>query len=125
MRALTKEWIAKAEGDYHTANREMRARRNPNYDAVCFHSQQCVEKYLKASLQENQHYIPKTHDLNQLLEQCLYYDGTLELHRDLFKDLTRFAIEFRYPGESAEREDARVALRHAKTLRTFLRTRIK
>ncbi|NJL91504.1 MAG: HEPN domain-containing protein [Coleofasciculaceae cyanobacterium SM2_1_6] len=24
----------------------------PNYDAVCFHAQQCFERYLKARLQE-------------------------------------------------------------------------
>ncbi|MEL6160413.1 MAG: HEPN domain-containing protein [Cyanobacteria bacterium J06554_11] len=26
--------------------------KNANYDAVCFHAQQCVEKYLKANLQK-------------------------------------------------------------------------
>jgi len=125
MRALTEEWIAKAEADWRTANREMRVRRAPNYDAVCFHCQQCAEKYLKALLQEHGHHIPKIHDLNQLLEYCLLYDGTLELHRDLLKDLTRYAVEFRYPGESATKEDAHTALHHAKILRAFLRPKFK
>ena len=48
MKPLTREWVRKAEGDYATAAREMRARKSPNYDAACFHAQQCVEKYLKA-----------------------------------------------------------------------------
>ncbi len=48
MNALMTEWIAKAEGDYATAGRELRARRHPNYDAACFHAQQTAEKYLKA-----------------------------------------------------------------------------
>lgn len=52
MNVLTLEWIAKAEGDYASAGREYRARRNPNYDAACFHAQQVAEKYLKAWLQE-------------------------------------------------------------------------
>jgi HEPN domain-containing protein len=52
MRALTREWVAKAEGDFHTARREARVRQAPNYDAVCFHCQQSAEKYLKAFLQE-------------------------------------------------------------------------
>ena len=125
MHALTEEWITKAEGDFRTASREMHARRELNYDAVCFHCQQCAEKYLKALLQEQGHHIPKTHDLNQLLEYCLPYDGTLEPHRDLLKDLTRFAVEFRYPGESATKEDARTALQHAKILRAFLRPKLK
>ena len=46
MKQLTREWIMKAEGDFHTAARERRARTAPNYDAACFHAQQCVEKYL-------------------------------------------------------------------------------
>jgi HEPN domain-containing protein len=50
MKPLTREWIDKAEGDFATARREIRIRKAPNYDAVCFHAQQCVEKYLKARL---------------------------------------------------------------------------
>jgi HEPN domain-containing protein len=45
-----KEWIAKAEGDFTVACREMRARKSPNYDAACFHCQQCIEKLMKALL---------------------------------------------------------------------------
>ena len=52
MNPLTLEWIESAEGDFATAGRELRARKNPNYDAACFHAQQCAEKYLKAILQE-------------------------------------------------------------------------
>jgi len=50
MKQLTLEWVKKAEGDYVTAQRELRARKSPNYDASCFHAQQCAEKYLKARL---------------------------------------------------------------------------
>jgi HEPN domain-containing protein len=53
MNPLTVEWVDKAEGDMAIAKRELRARKQPNYDAVCFHAQQCVEKYLKALLQEH------------------------------------------------------------------------
>lgn len=48
MNPLTLEWADKAEGDLFTAQREIRARVSPNYDAACFHSQQVAEKYLKA-----------------------------------------------------------------------------
>ncbi|MEL6262202.1 MAG: HEPN domain-containing protein [Cyanobacteria bacterium J06626_6] len=37
--------------DFATAQRELDVTKNANYDAVCFHAQQCVEKYLKANLQ--------------------------------------------------------------------------
>ncbi len=125
MLALTSEWIAKAEADWRIANREIHVRRGASYDAICFHCQQCIEKYLKAFLQEHEHSIPKIHDLNQLLEYCLPYDGTLELHRDLLKDLTRYAIAFRYPGESATKEDARTALHHAKIARAFIHSKLR
>jgi HEPN domain-containing protein len=52
MKPITREWIAKAEGDFATAQRENEVQEFPNYDAVCFHSQQCIEKYFKACLQE-------------------------------------------------------------------------
>jgi HEPN domain-containing protein len=71
MKAITQEWISKAEGDWATLMREYRARKNPNYDAVCFHAQQCGEKYLKARLQEAGISFAKTHNLLHLLSSIL------------------------------------------------------
>ena len=65
MNALVQEWIEKAEGDFRTAQREARVRKQPNHEAVCFHSQQCAEKYLKAYLQEQQIYFPKNSQPHQ------------------------------------------------------------
>ncbi len=66
MQPLTSEWIQKAEGDLATARRELRARTVPNYDAACFHAQQCAEKYLKDLLQEAVTPFGKTHNLSLL-----------------------------------------------------------
>ncbi len=52
MNDLVNEWVKKAEGDFTSALREYRARKSPNYDAAGFHAQQCIEKYLKAILQQ-------------------------------------------------------------------------
>src|SRR5437867_2053447 len=71
MQPLTTEWVAKAEGDFVTAARDLRARKAPNYDAACFHAQQCAEKYLKARLQEANTPFPRTHDLEVLLDLLL------------------------------------------------------
>ena len=68
MNPLTSEWVTKAEGDFATAGRELRARKAPNYDAACFHAQQCAEKYLKALLQEANMPSGRTHNLIALLE---------------------------------------------------------
>lgn len=37
---------------------------------ICFHSQQAVEKYLKAFLIYNDIDFPKTHDLDYLILEC-------------------------------------------------------
>ena len=89
MNDLTREWIVKAEGDFATAGREMRARKQPNFDAVCFHAQQAAEKYLKAVLQENGADVPRTHNLIDLLGLCVAFDSTLTLQRDLLVALDR------------------------------------
>jgi HEPN domain-containing protein len=39
MNPITLEWVGKAEGDFATAERELRVQTDPNYDAVCFHAQ--------------------------------------------------------------------------------------
>src|SRR5205807_1800981 len=52
MNPITREWVDKAEGDFASAQRELRARKSPNFDAACFHCHQCIEKYLKARLHE-------------------------------------------------------------------------
>ncbi|MCI0695284.1 HEPN domain-containing protein [candidate division KSB1 bacterium] len=124
MHVLTQEWVDKAEGDFHTANREMRVRKAPNYDAVCFHCQQCVEKYLKAYLQEHGQRFRPVHDLIEFLELCLPYDSAFELQRDLLKELTKYAVGVRYPGESATKDDARAAIQSMKTVRAFLRQKL-
>ena len=71
MKPITSEWVDKAEGDWHSAGRELRARTNPNYDAACFHAQQCAEKYLKARLQEAGVIFARTHNLIALWRLAL------------------------------------------------------
>jgi HEPN domain-containing protein len=124
MKALTQEWVDKAEGDFLTATREARVRKSPNYDAVCFHCQQCVEKYVKAFLQERNQPFRPIHDLIELLELCLLHDGTFELQRELLESLNRYAVLVRYPGESGTKDDAKNALSATKTLRTFIRQKL-
>ncbi|MCU0786065.1 MAG: HEPN domain-containing protein [Verrucomicrobia bacterium] len=63
MKPLTRDWIRKAENDFKVAVQVMGRRKDPVPDAVCFHCQQCVEKYLKARLVEAGLSFPKSHDL--------------------------------------------------------------
>lgn len=117
MNPLTHEWIKKAEADYRTANREWRVRRCPNYDAVCFHAQQCVEKLMKAMLQEAAISFEKTHNLIRLLDLLLPIDPALDSYRDELNILAQFAVVFRYPGETASKSTASQALKICKSFR--------
>lgn len=121
MKPLTLEWVQKAEADWVTAQREWRARKSPNYDASCFHAQQCAEKYLKAKLQESNIRFGRTHNLVTLLELLLPSEPEWDLLRDDLQALNVFAVEFRYPGESASKELAREAIKHCNDVRQCIR----
>ena len=114
------EWVEKAEADFVSAGREYRARKIPNYDAACFHAQQCAEKYLKGYLQQLGKPFPKTHDLVRLLADIPGAPG-LESLRQGMSRLSSYAVEFRYPGEQASREIAKEALDICKTVRAEVR----
>ena len=125
MQPLAREWVEKAEGDFATAQREYRARQSPNYDGGCFHAQQMAEKYLKAYLQEYNLPIPRTHDLIELEILCLNRDPTFGMIEPDLKNLNAYAILFRYPGQNAEKEDLKNALKSARVVRDFMRTQLK
>lgn len=95
MNPLTLEWIDKAEGDFATASREMRVRKLPNYDAVCFHAQQTAEKYLKAILQENRRPIPKTHSLVELLALIIEFEPVYLMLQPDLNVLEGYAVQYR------------------------------
>ncbi len=124
MNDLIAEWVAKAEGDFNTAQRELRARRAPNYDAVCFHAQQSAEKYLKGFVQAQGEEPPKIHNLIRLLDRCLVHDNSFELIRANLEALETFAVEVRYPGNIASKEEAQDAVRTMKQVRKFVRTKL-
>lgn len=121
MNPLTVEWIDKAEGDFTKALGELRARKSPNYDAACFHAQQCVEKYLKARLQEAGIAFSKTHNLTVLLDLLLPVEPTYDTFRQKLLALTAFAVAYRYPGASADKDTAREALKFCKEVRQKVR----
>ena len=120
MKPATRDWLKKSSGDQQTALREPRARRRPNYDAVCFHAQQSVEKYLKAILTERGRSFPNIHDLVKLGERCFEFVPHLRLSEDALDLLSRYAVVFRYPGESATKKDAQAVVRAMQQLRELL-----
>ena len=124
MNPLTLEWIEKAEGDFFTATRELRVRIAPNFDAVCFHAQQMAEKYLKASLQEHANAIPRTHSLAELMALCMNIDPVYQMVQSELNILEGYAVQFRYPGQSADKLEAQSAVKAAKVVRNFFRLKL-
>lgn len=124
MNPLTVEWIEKAEGDLLTAQREYRARVRPNYDAVCFHSQQTAEKYLKAWLQETGKVIPRIHNLVDLVSLCIEADPAFSILEPELRGLDSYAVRTRYPGQNATKEEALIAIKTSKNIRTFIREKL-
>jgi len=124
MKTLTHEWVKKAEGDFISAQREYRARKHPNYDSACFHAQQCVEKYLKARLIEAELPFTKTHDLTYLASLLSSVEPFLSAYLQELRELTDYAVEFRYPGEFAEKSEAKDAIKTCKEIRKLIRQRL-
>jgi len=115
------EWLDKAEGDFATAERELKVTTDPNYDAVCFHAQQCAEKYLKARLQESNIAFGKTHDLSLLLDMAVSIEPAWDVLRADLQTLSTFAVAYRYPGDTAGEDDAREAVEKCKNFRQVMR----
>ena|SRR5438128_5967942 len=114
MKPTTREWIDKAEGDFTIALASYRARKKPNYDASCFHSQQCAEKYLKARLEDAGLATPKTHNLYAILQLILPIEPTWNVLAPDLNDLSNFAVGYRYPGLWATRADVKDAINGVK-----------
>jgi HEPN domain-containing protein len=89
--------VEKAENDLKNAVHTLKPGDECPTDTVCFHAQQCVEKYVKALLVLHGVDFPRTHDLEALvglLPRRIEPPLTLD-EQDL---LTEYATGARYPG---------------------------
>ncbi len=97
--SMVREYVEKAEEDLRAAEA---LTREGSLDAlVCFHSQQAVEKMLKAALLAAGLEPPRTHDLGYLLEtfeEVRTVPGELSAICAVLAD---FAVAPRYPGWEA------------------------
>ena len=80
------------------------------HDLVCFCCQQTAEKYLKGLLEEGDLIVPRTHDLEDLLDRLISIHPSLSGLRRGLKFLIQFAVDARYPGFSATKRQAHAAL---------------
>lgn len=94
----TTEWLIKANSDLKIVEHELNLSEEEIVkDAVCFHCQQAVEKYLKAFLIYHKVKPKRTHDIGYLLDQCANIDedfASIEV-----KELSIFGVDIRYPDD--------------------------
>lgn len=122
---IAQEWISKAENDLANAINTLKMGDRAPTDTICFHAQQCVEKYLKAVLVWNGIDFPKAHHISELMilmpaRVCLPLEDR-EQDR-----LTEYATVTRYPGDyepisvSEARRTVALARRVKKAVRQLL-----
>jgi len=115
---LARQWIAKAQEDLLNAEHTLTLGARCPVGTVCFHAQQCAEKYLKALLTCRGIEFPKTHDLVVLVNRLGEEPG-LVLQMESVQPLNRYSIEARYPGdwEPIDMQEASEAVETARGVR--------
>ncbi len=124
LNPLTQEWIEKAEVSYQTA-KLLQQPPDPIFDAICFHVEQCIEKYLKAWLQEANIRFQKIHDLKELLDIIVPILPSWQHWQPDFKLITEYAVKFRYPGASATADNIQYAMHICDEVRQAVCTQLK
>jgi predicted nucleotidyltransferase len=81
-------------------------------------------KYLKALLQELGAAVPRTHDMEDLLDLLLPHDPPLAPQRRSVASLTKYAVECRNPSMRATNRQMGSALRITERLRAEIRARL-
>lgn len=116
-----KKWVMKAINDINIAKHELvQPDSEMVTDAICFHCQQSVEKFLKAYLVMKKIDIGKTHNLEFLLELCKKQDidfGNLDVG-----NLSFYAVAVRYPDEfyTPSVQEAKECFEIASAVRDFI-----
>ncbi len=117
-----RQWIERAEDDLRNAEHTLRLKENCPLWTVCFHAQQCAEKYLKGLLILRSIDFPKTHDLVVLLNLA---GGPQAVGVDLLdvEPLNRYPVEARYPGDwdPVDRGEAEQSVGMARKVREVVR----
>ena len=119
---IVKSWFLKAENDLINAGHTM-TMETPPCDTVCFHAEQCAEKYLKGFLTYHQIKFPKTHSIESLVGLCKQVDPSIESELEDVEILSSYGVEVSYPDEvyyDIPREDAAEAIELAKKVKAFV-----
>jgi len=123
---IVKAWIRKAESDLINATNSINIKPKPPLDTVCFHAQQCAEKYLKAYLVQYEINFEKTHNLGELVLLAAKVDEDFQEIIDISEKLTDYAVDIRYPFllEEPTKEEARETIEMAEKIKKFVLSKL-
>jgi HEPN domain-containing protein len=95
MKQTTKDWLTAAEDDLLSAKKLVSEERLTNI--VAFHCQQCLEKALKAIIEEQSLSSLKSHDLLRLSDKANIQYTKIEFK--ILATINEVYIDARYPGD--------------------------
>jgi HEPN domain-containing protein len=94
---LVQSWLTKAQHDLASA--QVLSKANPPLlDTAIYHCQQAAEKAVKGYLAFCDHDIPRTHDIELLLQEATVYNPAFSQWTNMGAELTPYAQIYRYPG---------------------------
>jgi HEPN domain-containing protein len=122
---VVREWIVMADHDLTAAGQILKLGKAAPVETVCFHAQQCVEKYLKAVLVYRSIPFTKTHEIRVLMT-LVPRRWRPPLEEAVQERLTAYATVARYPesGLNISLTEARKAAALARRVRRQVRQKL-
>jgi HEPN domain-containing protein len=121
---LVQAWLVKARHDLLSA--ELLSQNPEPRDIAAYHCQQGAEKALKGFLVWARVAFVRTHDLDELLRQCISTEPAFSALGPAAKVLSPYAVIFRYPDVVLDPTEAEVrdGIRLARTIYDFVERQI-
>ncbi|MBW8050431.1 MAG: HEPN domain-containing protein [Cytophagales bacterium] len=122
---LVDEWFFIANSDLESAIFLKNMHPAP-LEIICFHCQQCAEKYLKGYLVHNEIKIKKTHDLIRINQKCNNINIDFKKIQKECIRLTKYGADIRYPTHlDITMPDMELAIKDATKIKEFVLKKIK
>ena len=129
MKKISEEWLKAARDDLYVVEKIISDEGLTHM--VAFHSQQCVEKSLKAVIEEYDLGMARIHNLERLFE-IVRRHVEIDVDIVLIEKLDKLYIDSRYPADfgllpdgKPDREDAEEFYNVAKSVYEIVKTRLR
>lgn len=119
MKDITDEWLKAAKDDLDTI--EELINKDHLTNIVAFHAQQCVEKSIKAMMEEYEIPFSKIHSLETLIGK-LTNKIDFDIENDIVLKLDKLYLDARYPGDIGLLPDGKPGVEEAKSFLNFAKT---